>query len=83
MTPGAHGAIFPPHLAYAAARGAALPAGVGAGLWPDLAAALQSPAARRIDPEPDWAATCDRLHAAAYRHLHGALAPVNRARADS
>ncbi len=64
----------------AAARGAALMAGVSAGLWPDLAAAASDWArtAETFTPDPRAAALAERRFGA-FRALYEAMRPVNAA----
>lgn len=66
-----------------AALGAARLAAVGAGWYPDAAAAAVPVTTRRIDPEPDAAARCERLYREVLLSLPDRLAPLSRAlRAD-
>lgn len=62
----------------AVALGAALLAGVGAGVYPDVASAAAQVrrATRRYSPDPSRAARYDRLFKAAYLPLYPALAPI-------
>ncbi|MBQ3289881.1 MAG: xylulokinase [Kiritimatiellae bacterium] len=66
-----------------ASFGAALLAGVGAGLFPDVKSAVAKclKISRRIEPDPSVAAKYSRLFAC-YRRIHDALAPVYRPRLD-
>ncbi len=63
--------------------GAALLGGIGAGLWPDLAAAhaaIHAATGRdchTVAPVPEWVARYDALYERVHRGLYSALRPVN------
>ena len=61
--------------------GAALLAGLGAGVYPDLAAALErlDAAPRIVEPDPAWADQYETHYAAVYRRAYAALRPLNHA----
>ena len=65
-----------------AAYGAALLAGVGAGNWPDVAAACAGiRVTGRVEPEPAWVEAYERLYPV-YRDLYPALRPAFAALAE-
>ncbi len=68
----------------AVALGAALLAGVGAGVYPDAAAAAASVdrLTTAYDPDPDRAARYDRRYRQSYLRLYPSLAPVFASLAD-
>ena len=59
------------------ALGAALLAGIAAGVWPDLATARArfAPSAEAIPPDPAWVHSYDKFFTGRFRHLHSRLAP--------
>ncbi len=65
----------------ATAVGAALLGGLAAGLWPDLAAALNAVAQpqRTVAPDEQWMPRYAALFEEIYRGTYAALAPLNHA----
>ena len=61
--------------------GAALLAGLGAGVYPDLAAALDrlDTTPRIVEPDPVWADRYEAFYEAVYRQAYAALQPLNQA----
>ncbi len=59
--------------------GAALLAGIAAGLWPDLAAAHSEieQERREVLPDPEWVAQYGELYETVHRRLYSILRPVN------
>ena len=68
-------------LTEATTLGAALLAGLGAGVYPDLTAALErlDAAPRIVEPDPTWADQYETHYAAIYRRAYAALRPLNHA----
>ena len=67
--------------AEASSLGAALLAGLAAGVYPDLGAALSGlrRAEREVAPDPSWAAAYDARYRAVYRQAHARLRPLHEA----
>jgi xylulokinase len=65
----------------ATALGAALLAGIAAGLWPDLDAALASIERREhiVEPDPDWVAIYAEIRRRVFEPLQEMLKPLNGA----
>lgn len=71
-------AVLAPEMSEGVALGAALVAGVGAGVYASLDEAARAPhlAIRRFVPAPETRALYDRLYAEIYRDLYTTLRPV-------
>jgi len=76
--------IVAAEMAEATALGAALLGGLAAGVFPDLASALDGleTEVATVAPEPDWVARYDALYRTVYRPAYAALRPLHHALSD-